>query len=61
MFARNHRMSADSRYQAELEELREENAALKKRLAEKNRVIRQWENLLGYDGNPQPDNLGGHS
>lgn len=54
-------MSADSRYQAELEELREENAALKKRLAEKNRVIRQWENLLGYDGNPQPDNLGGHS
>lgn len=46
--------------QAELEQLRADNAALRARVAElESRKVRQWNNLLGYDGRAQPDNLGG--
>lgn len=44
----------------ELEQLREENEALRARVAAlESRKAKQWDNLLGYDGRAQTDNLGG--
>lgn len=46
--------------QAELDQLRMENQALRARIAElESRKVKQWDNLLGYDGRAQTDNLGG--
>lgn len=46
--------------QAELDQLRMENQALRARIAElESRKAKQWDNLLGYDGRAQRDNLGG--
>lgn len=46
--------------QAALEQMRAENEALRARIAAlESRKAKQWDNLLGYDGRAQRDNLGG--
>lgn len=46
--------------QAALEQIRAENEALRARIAAlESRKAKQWDNLLGYDGRAQRDNLGG--
>lgn len=52
--------SRNDTLQARNEDLRVENEALRAQIQalEDNRG-KQWENLLGYDGRPQRDNLGG--
>lgn len=50
----------NERLSKEYARLREENAALRARIAElESRKAKQWDNLLGYDGRAQKDNLGG--
>lgn len=53
-------ISYSNRTKTELEQLREENEALRARVAAlESRKAKQWDNLLGYDGRVQRDNLGG--
>lgn len=60
MFGIKEALFESERLTMENKRLRSENEALRARVAAlESRKAKQWDNLLGYDGRAQRDNLGG--